>query len=389
MSVIKAILKDKGLSKADDTQGANAGAGGGNDAGAGGNDAGTGGGNDAGAGDDDKNKGAGAPNPPAGGNGNAPALPGDDDDISEEKLLAALAKKGHKFTSLEDLNKPAAAAPQLTEEEQRQQEQQRRDNIRQYALQSKKVTSTQFDNYVKDTSIPVVEMAFRLFKEERIAELREGGVPADALPDDKSLRNEFDEAHFQYADESDPKRKRHEKLLQELVDNHIAEKYANILELDEDYDNYQSTVVKRAAYGQMLDTVIGGLGETMDFEVPDENGNPIPFKYKLTPEVTKAIKELYGNDASFSIFGQNNVGKDVIAQAIKGSIIQKEFGKILSEVAIAYASHKLEALPKGRRGIPPVREETGGPGGEKKENKVIKAILNQAENKKILQTTKK
>lgn len=381
MTAIKEILKSKGLATKDEKPAGEGGAAPAAPA--------------AGGPDDDKGEG-GAGAKPGEAAGAAPAAKpaaaaaaAEDDDIPEEKLLAALAKKGHKFTSLEDLNKPAPAAVPLTEEEKRQQEQQRRDNIRQYALQSKKVTSTEFDNYVKDTSVPVVEMAFRLFKDERIAELRESNVPADQMPDDKSLRDEFDEAHFQYADESDPKRKRHEKLLHELVDNHIADKYSNILQLDEDYDNHQNTTVKRAAYGQMIDSVVSELGDTLSFNIPDEKGNPTPFTYKITPDVSKAVKELYGNDASFSLFGQSNVNKEIIAQAIKGSVIQKEFDKILAEVAIAYASLKVDEISKGRRGIPPVRNESGSQGGEKKENKVIKSIINQAENQKILQTTKK
>lgn len=309
-----------------------------------------------------------------------------DDDIPEEKLLAALAKKGHKFSSLADL-KPTEQQKPLTQEEQEAAALERQDNIRQYALRSKKVTSTQFDNYIKETSIPPVELAFSIYKEERLKELKDAKTAPEQIPDDKELRAEFDEAHFQYADENDPKKKRHDKILQKQVDSYIEEKYANILDLDEEFSAHEQTTIKRRDYEQTIEKVIAQVPDEMEFEIQGLNDkDKFPFKFKITPDVKKALRLAYTNETSFSLFGQGNVKPELITEAIKGNIIQREFAKILSEGAVAYASQKLDAAAKGRRGIPPERKESGSEGGEKKVNKTIQGLLNQPENKQVLQT---
>lgn len=306
----------------------------------------------------------------------------DEDDIDDARIIKALEKRGRKVASLDEITKPADK--ELTPEEKEVAEQQRRDSIRQFALQSKKVTSTQFDNYVKETNIPKVELAFELFRKERLEELKAEKVPADQLPDIKALRDEFDDAHFQFAAQDDPKRVRQEKILDRLVDDYIADKYSNILDLDEEYSAHETEKVQRHSYSGVIDTVLSDLGPEMELEIT--NGKEkFPFKFKITPEVTKIIRQSYLNDTSFKLFGQSNVNKELIASAVRGNILQHEFAKILSEGAVAYASKKVEEAAKGRRGIKPERENTGGEGGEKQVNKTVQGILNQPENKSVLQ----
>ena len=304
--------------------------------------------------------------------------------IDDAAVVAYLKSKGKKVESLDDIDKPAAVV--LTPEEEQAAAQQRQDAIRQFALKNKKVTSTDFDNYARETSIPVIDLAFKLFKDERIAELTKAKTPADKIPDDKALLDEFNETHFQYAAEDDPKRVRSEKLLQQNVDQYLESKYAAILDLEEEYDGHQQTTQKRESYGKVIDKVVTGLGTEMDFEiiVDKEKNEKFPFKFKITPEVQTAIKKSYMNDASFSLFGQGNVNEELLQQAIRGNIIQREFSNIISEGALAYASTLIDDKAKGRRGIPPNRNEGGGEGGEKRVNKVVQAILNNPENKKIV-----
>lgn len=308
-------------------------------------------------------------------------------EIDDATLIAALQKRGKKVTSLDEIDKPAPV--QLTAEEEQQAAQQRQDNIRTFALKNKKVTSTDFDNYVRDTAIPMKDLAFNLFKTERLQELKDKKVPADQIPNDEALLTEFNETHFQYAAEDDPKRVRSEKLLKKTVDEYIETKYANILDLEEEYDNDQQTTVQRGNYEKVINEVVTGLGEEMEFEivVDKDKDEKFPFKFKITPEVSKAITQSYLSDTSFNLFGKGSVNKELLQQAVKGNIIQREFSKILSEGALAYASTKLDEAAKGRRGIPPSRKEEGSEGGEKRVNKVVKSLLDNAENKKVLQTS--
>lgn len=316
----------------------------------------------------------------AAGGGNQPV-------IDDAAVLEYLKKSGKNINSLDDIGKPASA--ELTDEEKREQAEQRRDAVRKFALTNKKATSTDFDNYVRETSIPKKELAFRLYKEERLTALKKANTPADQIPDDKALQEEFNEAHFQYAAEDDAKRLRSERLLEQSVDNYIQDKYANILDLEEEYDSHEQTTVRKQDYGKLIDSVVDGLGTEMSFEIiiDKDKGTKFPFTFKITPEVQKAMKATYMNDTSFNLFGQGNVNKELLEQAIRGNIIQREYQNIISEGAVAYASSLMDEKAKGRRGIPPVRKEEGNEGGEKTVNKVVKGILENAENKKVLQTT--
>lgn len=299
-------------------------------------------------------------------------------DLDETQLIAQLAKKGISVKALNELNKPEVKTPEQIEAD----AQQKRDEMRQFALRSKKVSSTEFDNYVKETNIPVKDLAFTLYKKERLDELKTAKVPADQLPDDKALRDEFDEAHFQYADENDPKRKNAEKLLNKTVNDYIDDKYSSIINLESEYDNHMQSTEKKGAYNSIVESVVGSIGDEMEFEIPINKGK-FPFKFKVTPDRIKAIKELYLSDASFGMFGQN-ANEEMLKAAVRGNIIQAEFDNILSEGAIAYYASKVEDIQKGRRGIKPDRDESGSGGGEKKVNKVVQGILQNKENQKVL-----
>lgn len=311
----------------------------------------------------------------------------DNDDLEEAQVIAYLKKKGKKVETLDDIDRPAP--PVLTEEQEREAAQQKQDAVRKFALTAKKATSTDFDNYARESSLPVNDLAFNLYKKDRLEQLKTAKTPADQIPDDKALLEEFNEAHFLYADEDDPKRVRQEKILKKQVDEYIETKYANILDLEEEYDNSIVTTQQRNSYNSVIDSVMTDLGTEMDFEIiiDKDKDEKFPFKFKITPEVQTAIKQIYQSDNSFQLFGKSNVNKELLMEAVKGNIIQRELPRLLSEGAIAYASSVLDDKAKGRRGIPPNRREEGSEGGEKKVNQVVKNLLDNAENKKILQTT--
>ncbi len=388
MSKITELLKNNGFQptgKTDNPSNGGAGAGAGADdpnKGAGADDPNKGAGAGAddpnkGAGADDPNKGAGAgaddPNKGAGANDNPP--PGDD--IPEDVLFAALEKRGFKGKSLEELTKPAAR--QLSPEEEATAQQERQDLMRQFALRNKLVTSTDFDNYVKETNLPKTDLAFLLYRKERLEELKGS---AEEVPTDEALRNEFDEIHHLYADENDPKRKRAEKLLNKTVDDYIDDKYSAIVSLEDTFSAHESEKEQRGVYNGVVKSVLSELGNTMEFVVKDGK-NEVPVKFNISPQLIAKIEKNYMADLSFQSFGKDKVSKDLLLQAIRGNVIASEFDQILTEAAVSYHAKMFEQIPKGRRGILPTRE-TGSDGGEKRENKVIKGILQRPENQKLI-----
>jgi hypothetical protein len=315
--------------------------------------------------------------PPAGSGENNPPPPPPGDDIPEDVLFAALQKRGFKGKSLEELTKPAAR--QLSPEEEAAAQQERQDSMRQFALRNKLVTSTDFDNYVKETNLPKTDLAFLLYRKERLEELKGS---TDEMPTDEALRNEFDEIHHLYADENDPKRKRAEKLLNKTVDDYIDDKYSAIVSLEDTFTAHESEKEQRGVYNGIVKTVLGELGNTMEFVVKDGK-TEVPVKFNISPQLIAKIEKNYMADLSFQSFGKDKVSKDLLLQAIRGNVIASEFDQIITEAAVAYHAVMFEQIPKGRRGIIPTRE-TGSDGGEKRENKIIKGILQRPENQKLI-----
>lgn len=301
------------------------------------------------------------------------------DDLDDAVLLAALKKKGHNIESLDDIKKPAKV---LTPEQEQVALQERQDAMRQFALKNKIATSTQFDNYIKETNIPPIDMAFLLYRQERLQELQGKDVKPEDLPNDVDLRAEFDEAHHQYADESDPKRIRAEKLLTKSVDDYINDKYENIVSLEDSYTAHETEKQLKTTYREVVKDVIGKLGTTLEFIIEDGK-DKVPVKFNIPQQLLTKLEQNYLADVSFNAFGKNNVSNEVLLNAMKGNIIAENFNDILKEGALTYFNEMFEKIPKGRRGILPLRE-TGSEGGGKAENKTVKAILGQSENQKIL-----
>lgn len=318
----------------------------------------------------DNNQGGGA----AGGENQNPAPP-PPVEIDEATIIKALSEKhGITVASLSEL-KPSQQQ-NLTADELEELEQVRQNNIRAYALQTGKVTTTLLDKYIRESSLPTNELAFSIYKADRVAELKEAKTPDTEIPNDEALLLEFNELNFQMADPTDPKRKQAEKRMLKSVDDYLQTAYEPVYQLEDQYNQHQDAVQQRSVYNTQVAEVLTSIGDQLEFEVTDDK-QKIKYPVKLNPEEIKAVETLYGTDEMFSsLAGKKGVTKEVLTEAVRNSLIGKHFNKILDSIATAHASAKVTALKLGRREIF-TGTNTGNDAPDKKTKAGVKQILDR------------
>lgn len=280
-----------------------------------------------------------------GGTGDHPLTEPDD-----AAIIAALGKRGLKVTSLEELVNPTSPTVELTQEQKEALEQKRQNDIRSYALQAGKVTTTQLDSYVRESSIPAVDLAFQIYKQDILAEEQAAGTPTENLPTDEEIRADFDEINYLKANETDPKRKAAEKRIAKMVDSHLKNKYAPVYSLEADYNQNQQSEALRNTYNATVDEALSSIEPDFTFEITDNN-QKITYPVKLSADDINTIKTLYTGDDMFHSIGSKGVKKDSLTASMKNSIILKNLNAIINEVANAHADAKIKAIKMGRREI--------------------------------------
>lgn len=314
------------------------------------------------------------------GNGSATG----DGELSDEALVQALQKRGMKVTSLNDVGPKAQAEP--SEAEKQEMEIQRRNSIRAYALQNQLVTSTDFDDYARESSMPTSDLAFALYSQERIAEEQAAHTPADQMPTAEQLREEFDETYFRHAKDGDPKRKYADKRLQRMVDSYLQDKYSSIYGLDEQYETHQTGVQQRTTYNQLVDTVVTKAGSEFPFTFTGEDNKEHTYQVKANPAQINAAKALLLSDKTFQLLA-GEMTPEAINAAFVNILNEQNRKQFLSEVVKAHTSKAVAELKKGRRGIFTTTTEDENNDTNKPVNKSVKAQLEKPENKKILNKT--
>jgi hypothetical protein len=301
--------------------------------------------------------------------------------LNTDQVLAFLKKQGIEINSLEEIKKPAEQKP-LTEEELRQQEEEKRNAIRAFGLQAGKVTSTELDNYVRESSLPVNAMAYAIFRQSRLDELKKEGVTDAELPTEEDLQAEFNDEYFQYADEKDPKRKRAENRMQREVDEYLKSKYKKVYSLEGEYEAHHSETNRRKEYNQVVEAALATIPDQLKVEIKGQS-----FTYKVPDEVRQRLKELYLGDAQFNTLKSTGLTKEQLAEAMEKNIRAIELDNIIKEVAEAYGAALLDAQGRGRRAIPASDGGLPAQQPEKKEvekNPGLKKVLNNPQNRPFI-----
>ncbi len=295
-----------------------------------------------------------------------------DTEPDEAALVQMLAKKGIKISSLKDLEKPADEIP-LTDDQKAAAEQKRQNAIRSFALSTGKVTTTLLDNYIRESGKPAPDIAFSLYKAERLADEKEAGTKE--MPTDKDLQEEFDELYFQHADATDPRRKAAEKRMQAMADSHLANKYEKIYTLEDDYNDHLTTTEQRKSYDSEVSQAVTSLGDTLAIEITDDNDQKVTYTVKFNQAEKKAIQDIYTADSMFNSIG-GKAKKEQIVAAMKDSLKSMFFDRFVADVARAHATAKTKGIKMGRREIFSDTNITDKI-GDKKVTPMVKKILDR------------
>lgn len=298
--------------------------------------------------------------PGAAGGGGAPAGENNNNgggspqaaDLTDEAIIEGLRKKGFEVNNLEDLRKPVVV-PELTPGEKAEAQRRRLNEIRAFALQSNKVTTTQLDAYARESTMDPVELSYAVFKREKLEELTNANTPADQMPADKDIRAEFDELNFLYAEEADPKRKTALKRLEREADNYLQETYPAIYDMETDYDAHTGSQAQRIAYNSTINTIFTELGTEIPYSIPgDKPGEVFSYNVKFKDDEIAAIRSVYESDDLFRNLGNSQADKAKITEGVMNTLFAKHRMKITAEVARAHADALVIASKKGRRNIP-------------------------------------
>lgn len=286
-------------------------------------------------------------------------------DIDDEQLLKIFNKK-HKTTykSLEELTKPtaetpAAAAAEPTAEEKERLAQERRGKVRAFGLNSKKVTADDLDSHARESTLSAYELGLQRYTHEHLEAARAQLKDGDSLPTADELQEEFDDLYQQQRNDSDPKKVYANRLLEKEKERYLQEKYGHVLHLDQDYDAQQETTAARAQYDTLLDKAFTKLPKKLTHELTDGNVKH-NYDFNFLEDVLNEVRQQYASEEMFASFGRKKLTPDALAEAIKLTIIQREFPRMVSTIALAHKSNATLNRDLNRRGI---IDNTSGFGG--------------------------
>jgi hypothetical protein len=280
--------------------------------------------------------------------------PDDIEDEDESVLLRRLAKKGINVSSLAEINKPPSSdEPQPTAEQVQAREDERRSQVRMYGLKEKLVTTTELDQFAADSQRPYAEVAFEAWKQDEY-----GDVKPEDRPTEAELADEFNEAHYQFAKEDDPKRIRAEKKLQKIAQSYMKQKYGKVYELDTRFNESQEVGQLQTSYQTTVTEAFSELGDTLSFTIKDGKKD-YTYSFKFLPEDLQSARQRFTDDSSFDVFGRTKTGKADLINAIKAGLVSKHQEKIIAYIADTHAKAMVLAKEKGLRGIPPEANGSG------------------------------
>jgi hypothetical protein len=316
--------------------------------------------------------------PPTG----ASEAPASQPELTNEAVLNFLKKNGIEVGSISEITKKPTEEPSQVDKDKAAEA--KRSSIRAFGLQNGKVTTTELDSYARDINTHPTDLAYDIFKKQRLAELKAEGVAEDKMPTDEALYKDFADYNYLEADEKDPKRVRREKELELYVDNYLKNTYKNIYGLESDYNEHETVQQARSSYNGHVAEAFKNIPTELSFSFPDvkdaSGKTQLTYKVKPSPEVLRAIQESYNSDAMFSILQSKNVDDKFIAEAIQNELILKDLPRVIAEVANAHATAEVSKVARGRRNMMDSNDSGASDQGSANKNPALRKLLESNKN---------
>ncbi len=305
-----------------------------------------------------------------------------EDDISEEKIIAALQKKGLKIDSIQAL--AAATQPAATkkeEEEDEEEDEVTEDAAHAYLLEQKLIDQDTIGKYKEESAKDKQELARLLHHQNRIAELKEAGTKEEDMPSEDELNREFEDLYYTFEDQTDPKYKHGQKMINRMVNEYLEDKYGVVIGAKETVKEEKTTQRMFNRFTKALDEVASEVGSKITISL-EEDGQPFSYSYTVPTDVLEKVKAQYAVKESIDLFGKDGkIDKDSLKGVMQVALIGANFEQIVAEVAKSHTAAMLTKMGKGRRGIPDGSDAgaSGKPvGGSSGKTKLIKKALQGA-----------
>lgn len=274
------------------------------------------------------------------------------DELSTEQLLEAINKrKGLNLTSLDELE---SLKPQPTEEELRAEAEKRNTDMLTYGLTSGKFKKEDYDAY---------QLALGnkkdLVRSEITAQL-ETAFP-ELAPE--AIQEKVANYLFEHLEETDPLRIAREKEIMALSDMKIKDKFKNIVELPQDYENHVGELTSKATFERKKQATIPvytadvktALQSLKHFsvEIPDTKNpaNTVKVDLEYADNDLKEMEDLFLNEENINRAAKDGLTIDRIKGEAKLLLVEKHLNRLISQAAKKYSATQKESYIQGRKGL--------------------------------------
>lgn len=274
----------------------------------------------------------------------APAESGDEDDVDDAKILAALKKRGMDISSLEDI-KPKPK--ELTPEEKEAAKEELKEQSIQFGLKNKLFKTTDLEEFAAAQKRDPQEVALEEFAvnyKKSYPEATDEDVK-DAFSDFFGL--DLEDGHFRKTLMSSE--------MKRIADMNLRSKFPQIMGVEEDYQENIRVEQSARTYKERVDKAFADIKPELKITL---DGQEYSFPYRT--DSIKALKEQFLSAVQFDAFGQEAPDEKVLMGAISESLNAKDMRKAIEVIAKAHADKILLDHQAGRKGIIPERVSSGG-----------------------------
>lgn len=267
---------------------------------------------------------------------------------SNEEILVLLNKRGIAVSSLDDLK------PQPTEAEIQAAKENRESEMLAYGLGTGKFKKEEYDAYqlAQANKIGVIKDELQVEMAEMFPELSE-----------EAILEKIAQYTFEHLEENDPLRQRREKELLAQAESKIKDKYKNIANLANDYDQHQQGLTNKTNTEQKIKAALPvyqadlakALEGLQNIQVPvNDTKNPannvmIPVKFSDTD--IAEIREAFLNPDIIIGRVQNGYTQEQLQGETKAALIVKHWDRILVQYAKDYNSQMKAGYIRGVKGL--------------------------------------
>lgn len=269
-------------------------------------------------------------------------------ELSDEEIIEALNKRGIKTTSLADM------LPKPTDDEIAIAKADKQNKMLAYGLSTGKFKKEEYDTFLQVDKMQLVRSDIAKKIKAANPDLSEDAV------DEKVASYVF--AHL---DPSDPIRKQREEELIELADARLRKQYANIYNLESDFEQYEQGVSNKATFERKVQAALPvlkndvktALSELASFDViiPDikRPENNVTVKAKFSETDLKEVEDAFLDHKSVYALVKDGYSVETIRDTVRQVLVSKHLNRLISQAARDYSSIQKDKYIRGLKGLLP------------------------------------